>query len=103
MASVSSNQMERNFFTTKEIRWLLVEMKDSKPEIRVKFRLSTGGWQPAFYKLTHVDEMNVVYIDERRNQMRSVPLSDIAQFTIDKMFRKMQPYVFYDVLLRKDK
>ena len=96
MELINTN-LQKTLFSRKELRWLLVDIKDTSPDVRIKFRLVQDGWQSKFYAIAHVTYTSVVIIDERHNQLKFASLSDITQFTISKAFKKMPAHHHFDV------
>jgi uncharacterized protein YjiK len=97
MEASLNNTLEKDLFSVKQMRWLLVEIKDIDPEVGIKLRLKSHGWQSIFYKIIHISDTNVVVVDEKNNQLKFITLDDITQFSINKAFQKMRPNIHYAI------
>jgi hypothetical protein len=95
----STTSVENPLFSIKRLRWFLVDMKDTDPDIKIKFRLTKDGWQSRFYTISHVGDSSVVILDDNHNQLKFIGFSDILQFTISKNFKTMQAHRHFDILL----
>jgi hypothetical protein len=81
-----------------ELRRLLVELKEHRPDICIRYRLIGQMWAQSFHQVVHVTEENVILNDESSNKLVTVrDLSHIIQFELDKPFQLYQPYYHYDV------
>jgi hypothetical protein len=84
----------------KELRWLLVDIKDIGPDAKIKFRMKAEGWQSKYFAIAHITESSVILIDESHNQLKFISLHSITQFAINKPFNKMPANHHFDVLTR---
>lgn len=81
------------------LKRLLVELKDHRPDICVRYRLLGQMWAKNFLRVVQVTELGVVLNDEATNRLVNIPdLSHIMQFELDKAFQSFQPYIHYDVV-----
>ena len=86
-----------------ELRRLLVELKEKRPDIGVRFRLLGELWDTGFSTIVLVMERGVILSDEAHNQVCTIPdLHNVIQFEIDGPFRNFQPYNHYHVTPFKD-
>ena len=82
-----------------ELRRLLVELQEHRPDICIRCRMIGKMWMPNFLRLIRVTDHGVVFRDELSDKVLSLPdLSQIIQFEIDKAFQLYQPYFHYDVI-----
>jgi hypothetical protein len=88
---------ERLVLSPRQMRWLLVDMKDEHPDLGVKFKIIDHGWQSTFYRMIHVSETHVVLMDEKSNQLKMVSLTEILQFSINRAFKKMAAHSYFQV------
>ena len=83
-----------------ELRRLLVELKDHRPDICVRHRLIGQMWATHFLRVIRVTDEGVILNDEKSNKLVTIAeLSQIMQFELDKPFQTYQPYFHYDVVL----
>lgn len=83
-----------------ELRRLLVELKEHRPDICIRYRLIGQMWAQNFLRVVHVTDQGVLLNDETSNKMITIPeLSHFMQFEIDKPFQKFFPHHHYDVTL----
>ena len=81
-----------------ELRQLLVELQEHRPDICIRYRLMGKMWAQNFLRIVHVTEQGVVLNDETSNKVITLPhLSHIIQFEIDKAFQSYHPYFHYEV------
>lgn len=82
-----------------ELRRLLVELQDHRPDICIRYRLIGKMWMPHFMKIITVTEHGAVLNDEAsKSVVRLSDLSHIIQFEIDKPFQLYHPYFHYEVI-----
>jgi hypothetical protein len=84
--------------TTLRLRELLFDVKDKRPDVCFRFRLTGQLWQPNFSRLVKIIEKGTVLHDETIDEFVFIAdLSDIMQFEIDQRYREFQPHFHYDV------
>ena len=82
-----------------ELKRLLYELKEHRPDICFRFRLIGQMWASNFLRVVHVTERGVLLNDEISNRFISLPdLSQVIQFEIDKSFQTFHPHFHYDVV-----
>lgn len=82
-----------------ELRRLLVELQEHRPDICVRYRLIGKMWMPNFLRITRVTDHGIVLNDESSKKVVMLPdLSQIIQFEIDKAFQLYQPYFHYEII-----
>jgi hypothetical protein len=82
-----------------ELKKLMVELKDKRPDICVRFRLLGEMWAQNFMRVLHVSEKKVMLNDEVANKLVILPdLSNIMQFELENRFQNYQPFFHYDVI-----
>lgn len=82
------------------LRRLLVELKEHRPDICIRYRLMGQMWAQNFMRVIEVPERGVLLYDEHANKHISIAdLSKIMQFELDKSFQTYQPHNHYDVVL----
>jgi hypothetical protein len=81
-----------------ELRRLLFELKDLRPDICIRFRFIGEMWQNNHYRVLKLTEKGVVLNDERANKLQFVQdLNKVIQFELDQAFQKFQPHYHYSV------
>ena len=84
--------------TILEFKRLLIELKEHRPDICIRYRLLGQMWAQNFLRVVHVTDEGVVLNDETSNRLITLPrLSQIIQFELDKPFQLFQPYFHYEV------
>ena len=79
-----------------ELKRLLVELRDNRPDICVRYRLVGEMWKQNFLRVILVSERGAVLNDEKANTTFIIPdLSNIMQFELDCRFQGFQPYYHY--------
>jgi len=82
-----------------ELRRLLFELKEHRPDICFRYRLLGHMWADHFLRVIHLTDRGVLLNDETSGKFLKVPdLSQIMQFELDKPFQLYQPYYHYDVV-----
>ena len=89
----------RSQLSALELKRLLVELKEYRPDICVRYRLMGEMWHPTFMKIAMVTERGILLTDEMTHKLISLSdLNMIIQFEIDNGFREYQPHFHYDVI-----
>ena len=82
-----------------ELRRLLIELREHRPDICIRYRMMGQMWAQNFSRVVHVTDHGVLLNDETINKLRTIPdLSQIIQFELDKAFQSYQPYFHYEVI-----
>jgi hypothetical protein len=81
-----------------ELRRLLYELKDQRPDICVRFRLLAEMWYPSFAKVIKLTEEGVVLLNEHDNQAIAIKdLREIVQFELDARYQNYHPHNHYRI------
>jgi hypothetical protein len=81
-----------------ELRRLLHELKDLRPDICVRFRMLGEMWQTNHVRVVQLTEKGVALNDERVNKLLFIQdLKDIVQFELDQAFQQYQPHFHYPI------
>lgn len=81
-----------------ELRRLLFELKDLRPDICVRFRLIGEMWQTNYLRIFKITERGVALLDENANKIIFLnDLQNVIQFEIDHAFQQYQPHFHYGV------
>ena len=82
-----------------ELRRLLIELREHRPDICIRYRLMGQMWAQSFVRIIGVTGEGVLLNDESSNRMIAIPnLSTVMQFELDKTFRSFEPHYHYDVV-----
>lgn len=82
-----------------ELRRLLVEIKEHRPDICFRYRLIGQMWAADFLRVIAFTDKGVVVNNESSNKLLTVSnLAHIMQFELDKPFQSYRPYFHYDVV-----
>ena len=83
-----------------QLRRLLFELKEHRPDICFRYRMLGQMWAPNFSRVISLTEKGLHLNDETSNRFVSIPdLSQIIQFELDKPFQAFKPYFHYDVVV----
>jgi hypothetical protein len=81
-----------------ELKRLLTELKDLRPDICFRYRLVGEMWKPNFMRIVDVNEKGAVLIDETTDKLVFLhTLIQVVQFEIDAKFQMIQPHFHYEV------
>lgn len=81
-----------------ELRRLLIDLRDKRPDICFRCRLIGEMWLLHFMRIVVVNERSVILNDEVSNKLLTIrELNHIMQFEIDHRFQNFQPYFHYGV------
>jgi len=87
-----------NLISAVELRRLLVDLNEKRPDIGVRIRILGKMWRENFMKITLVTEKGVILNDEISTQMINIHnLNDIIQFEIDNGFQNYPPHFHFDL------
>jgi hypothetical protein len=86
-----------------EVRRLLVELREHRPDICLRYRLIGQMWATNFLRVIQVTDEGVLLRDETSNRVvRISELAQMMQLEIDKPFQAYKPYCHYDVVLSSE-
>ena len=95
--------MEPKKVAVLRLRRLLIELKEHRPDICIRYRLMGQMWAQNFLRVADVPDGGVLLHDESSNRYISIPdLSKIMQFELDNSFQSYQAHHHYDVALVGD-
>ena len=81
-----------------ELRRLLYELKDQRPDICVRFRLIGELWQPSFLRVTKLTENGVELFNENSNRLVAIKdLREVVQFELDARYQNYHPHNHYQI------
>jgi hypothetical protein len=88
----------RTMVSDTELKCLLVELHDKRPDICMRYRFIGEMWQPNFLRIMRVYEKGAALHDEITNRLTFIrDLASIMQFEIDAKFQNFQPHFHYEV------
>jgi len=91
-------KQNNNLISPLELKRLLLEIMEKRPDICFRYRLLGEMWSPNFLRILYVGEHSAMFNDERFGKLISLSdLSAIMQFEIDAPFQGFQPYFHYHV------
>jgi hypothetical protein len=87
--------------TPVELRRLLYDLRDKRPDIGLRFRLTGQLWATNFARIESISEMEVVVLDEKDRTFTN-RFQDIMQFEIDSPFQNYRPFYHYKIATLKE-
>lgn len=86
-----------------ELRRLLYELRDRRPDICIRFRLLGEMWQSNHLRVIKLTDRGVVLFDEAEGKVYVInDLRNVMQFELDQIFQQYQPHFHYEVNLTQD-
>ena len=89
--------MNKTLISVLELKRLMVELVDKRPDICIRFRLLGELWTRDFFRVARVTDKGAVFLDETQGLVSVSDLNFIMQVEIDKPFQGFQPYYHYEV------
>ena len=87
-----------NLISTAELKSLLFDLKDKRPDVCVRFRLLGQMWAENFMRVIMITEKGAIFNDESINEFVNVSdLANIMQFEVGNRFQNFQPHYHYEV------
>ena len=81
-----------------ELKRLLIDLMEKRPDICIRFRLIGEMWLLHFTRVILITETGVIVNDEVSNKLIVVrDLWHVMQFEIDHRFQDFRPHFHYDV------
>jgi len=81
-----------------ELRRLLVQLKEHRPDICFRYRLLGQMWAENFLRVILVTDKGVLLNDETSSKLLKIQnLNHVIQFELDKPFQTFEPYFHYEV------
>jgi hypothetical protein len=91
---------ERKEVSVLELKKLLVDLMEKRPDICIRIRQQGAMWQTSFTRVLTVKESGTILFSESLNRFyRITNLRTIIQFEIDHGFQIYKPHFHYDVIL----
>jgi len=89
--------MNKTLISVLELRRLLVDLGEKRPDICIRFRLLGELWTVNFLRVIRITEKGAVLLDESLGLVSVSDLNFVMQFEIDRPFQGFQPYYHYEV------
>lgn len=89
--------MNKTLISVLELRRLMVDLSEKRPDICIRFRLLGELWTVNFLKVVRLSDKGVVLFDDVHGLVSVSDLNFIMQVEIDKPFQGFQPYYHYEV------
>jgi hypothetical protein len=89
--------VNKTLISALELRRLIVDLKEKRPDICIRFRLLGEMWNVNFMQVMKISEQGILFYDEANNLVSISDLNFVMQFEIDKPFQTFQPYYHYEV------
>jgi hypothetical protein len=95
--------IDKKSLTVLELRRLLIELREERPDICIRYRLIGQTWTRNFARIVHVVDSIVFVKEEESSVIFPIPsLGNIVQFEIDNNFHSLKAYFHYDVVLDQE-
>lgn len=92
--------LDNKSLTILELKRLLFELKDKRPDICIRYRLIGEMWQENFTKIFTIVENRLFVEDARKGLIIHIQnLANIIQFEIDHSFQNFQAHNHYEIVL----
>lgn len=92
--------LDNKSLTVLELKRLLFELKDKRPDICLRYRLIGEMWQENFMKIISIVDNRLFVEDPRMGFIIHIQnIASIMQFEIDYAFQNFQPHYHYDIVL----
>lgn len=89
--------MNKTLISMLELKRLMIDLADKRPDICIRFRLLGELWTVNFLRVVRISEKGAVFFDESHGLVSVSDLNFIMQVEIDKPFQGFQPYYHYEV------
>jgi hypothetical protein len=89
--------MNKTLISVLELRRLMVELADKRPDIGIRFRLLGELWNVYSLRILRVTGKGALFFDESNNLVSISDLNFVMQFEIDRRFQGFQPFYHYEV------
>ncbi len=89
--------LNKTLISVIELRRLLVDLLEKRPDICIRFRLLGELWNVNFVRIVRVTEKGGIFLDDTYGLVSVSDLNFVMQFELDKPFHVFQPYYHYEV------
>ena len=91
-------EMNKTLISVLELRRLMVDLSEKRPDICIRFRLLGELWNAQFMRVMRITEKGSLLYDATNSLVSVSDLNFIMQFEIDRPFQGFQPYYHYEVI-----
>jgi hypothetical protein len=82
-----------------ELKRLLIDLKEKRPDISVRFRLIGELWYKNFMLIDTITEKGATLKDETEGKIISIQnLNNVMQFELETQFQNFHPHYHYSVI-----
>lgn len=89
--------VNKTLISVLELKRLMVDLSEKRPDICIRFRLLGELWTTHFMQVMRVTEKGVLLFDNMRGLVSVSDLNFVMQFEIEKPFQGFQPHYHYEV------
>lgn len=89
--------MNNTLISVLELRRLMVDLAEKRPDISIRFRLLGDMWSVNFLRVIRITEKGAVLFDESHGLVSVSDLNFVMQVEIDRPFQGFQPHYHYEV------
>jgi hypothetical protein len=82
-----------------ELKRLLINLCEKRPDILVRYRLIGQMWQTNFVTIKQVIDDEVIFSDAKGLITKRVHLHDLMQIELEGSFQMYRPYTHYSIRL----
>ena len=88
----------KSLISVLELKRLLHDLRERRPDINIRFRLLGEMWNRNFMSIAFVNGKSVLLKDERDAKLIAInDLSNVMQFELDGTFTSFQAHFHYEV------
>jgi hypothetical protein len=103
MSDIARNITSKIDITVLQLRKLLFDLNEKRPDVCVRFRLLGELWMQSFSRVSSITDRGVILTTDHANRVLLVPnLNNVMQFELDHNFQEYIAHNHYDVVLDKD-
>jgi hypothetical protein len=103
MSNIVKNILNKTNVTVLQLRKLLFDLNEKRPDVCLRFRFIGELWMPSFSRISSVTEGGVILTTDHANRVILVPnLNNVMQFELDHNFQEFTAHHHYNVVLDKD-
>jgi hypothetical protein len=85
--------------TTTELKSLLYDIRDRRPDVRVRVRVIGKMWSESFCTVNHINENGMILCDAHKGKLLYVSnVNDIIQFELECSFFGFHAFYHYNVV-----
>jgi hypothetical protein len=93
-------RLDNKSLTVLELKRLLFDLKDQRPDICIRYRLMGEMWRENFTKIVTIADDRLFVEDLRMGFIIHIQnMANIMQFEIDHSFQNFQAHYHYDIVL----